>query len=100
MYCADAARAFYLLGEKGHDQTVYNVGSGIGRPLLEFVEVIRDVIDPKLDVGFGDLPYQPDQVMHLCADISLITKDTGFVPTVSFEEGIRNTVDQIRSNSR
>lgn len=89
LYCEDAARALYLLGEKGQDQTVYNVGSGDGRPLSEFVGMIRDVIDPALPVGFGDVPYRPGQIMHLCADISLLTQDTGFVPKVSFKEGIK-----------
>lgn len=96
LYCEDAARALYLLGAKGRDQTVYNIGSGVGRPLSEFVGMIRDAIDPKLAIGFGDLPYSSGQVMHLCADIGSLTKDTGFVPEVSFEEGIRRTIDQLR----
>lgn len=95
LYCADTARALYLLGKKGHDQTVYNIGSGMGKPLLEFVLMIRDAIDPNLAVGLGDLPYSSDQVMHLCADIRSLTKDTGFMPEVSFEDGIRRTIQQI-----
>jgi UDP-glucose 4-epimerase len=98
LYCDDAARALYLLGEKGHDQSVYNVGSGEGKPLCEFVLALRDAIDPKLDIGFGDLAYQPGQIMHLCADISTLTRDTGFVPEVSFQDGIKRTIDQIRQN--
>jgi nucleoside-diphosphate-sugar epimerase len=41
----------------------------------------------------GALPYRDKQVMYLCADIEDFTKDTGFVPEVSFEEGIKKTVE-------
>jgi len=96
LYCADATRALYLLGEKGRDQSVYNIGSGIGRPLSEFVKIIRDTIDPGLELGFGDIPYQTGQVMHLCADIRSLTEDTGFIPEVSFEEGVKRTIVQLK----
>lgn len=31
--------------------------------------------------------------MHLCADISDLTNDTGFIPQYSFEEGIKETIE-------
>ena len=31
--------------------------------------------------------------MHLEADISELTSDTGFVPTITFEEGLKKTID-------
>jgi nucleoside-diphosphate-sugar epimerase len=34
--------------------------------------------------------------MHLCADISNLTRDTGFVPEVDFEQGIENTVQWVK----
>ena len=40
-------------------------------------------------IGIGDLEYARRQVMHLEADISELTADTGFLPEVKFEEGIR-----------
>ena len=36
--------------------------------------------------------------MYLCADISKLTKDTGFIPQISFEEGIKETVAWCRNN--
>jgi nucleoside-diphosphate-sugar epimerase len=93
LFCEDAARAFYLLGEHGKTQTIYNVGSGIGKKLLDYVYSIRDAIDPNLTVNLGQVPYSKDQLMHLCADISNLTEDTGFLPKVSFEQGIKKTID-------
>ena len=34
--------------------------------------------------------------MNLCADINDLQKDTGWKPEVSFEEGIRNILEQIK----
>lgn len=89
----DAARAFYLLGEKGKDQSVYNIGSGNARTLSEYVIELRDAIDETLKLGIGMKEYAPMQVMHLCADISALINDTGFTPTIAFNEGVRETIE-------
>ena len=31
--------------------------------------------------------------MNLCADITNLTEDTGFIPEVEFEEGIKRTIE-------
>ncbi|MCI6497383.1 MAG: NAD(P)-dependent oxidoreductase [Lachnospiraceae bacterium] len=98
LYSKDVANAFYLLGGKGKSGSVYCIGSGEARPLKEYVEILRDTIDEKLELGFGDVPYGDKQVMHLCADISNLTEDTGFRPEVGFEDGIRETIEWVRNN--
>ena len=90
--CRDAARAFYLLGLYGRNQGIYNIGSGIARPLLEYVTIIRNLIDKQLPLGIGEKEYAPKQIMYLCADISNLTADTGFQPRISFERGARETI--------
>lgn len=92
IYSKDAARAFRLVAERGQDGAIYCLGSGKTRLLRDFIYAIRDAVNPALDVGIGEIEYYPNQVMHLEADISNLTADTGFVPQYSFEEGIRETV--------
>lgn len=98
LYSEDAAKAFYLIGEKGVHGKAYPVGSGSARPLRQYMEIIRDAIDPGLSLGIGKRPYACKQVMHLCADISELAKDTGFEPEHSFETGIRQTIAWCREN--
>lgn len=93
LYCADAARAFYLAADRGKDGSVYCIGSGQVRPLAEYITIIRDTIDKSIEIGLGEIPYYDKQVMYLCADIGNLTKDTGFRPEISFEEGVRRTVE-------
>lgn len=92
IYSRDAARAFRLVAERGRDGSVYCLGTGKTRLLRDYICMIRDAVDPVLEVGFGEIEYYPNQVMHLEADISNLTADTGFIPRYSFEEGIRETV--------
>ena len=92
MYSADAAKALVELAVGGTDGGVYCLGSGQPRPLKEYVELIRDAVNPDAELGFGEIPYARSQVMYLCADIKELELDTGFVPRVSFEDGIKKTV--------
>ena len=96
IYNKDAARAFRLVAERGHDGAVYCFGTGETRTLRAYIEAIRDAIDPELAIGFGERDYYPDQVMHLEADVSNLREDVGFEPRYSFEDGIRETIDWVR----
>lgn len=96
VYGGDCSRAFYMIGKYGKHGKAYTIGSGQTRYLKEYILAIRDVVNPSLEIGIGELDYYPNQVMNLCADISELTKDTGFVPSVSFEDGIRKTVEWYR----
>lgn len=96
LYADDAAEALYQLALRGKNGMVYPVGNGAARPLREYIEIIRDEINPSLPLGFGDIPYGEKQVMHLEADITALREDTGFEPHTDFRAGIRKTIDYIR----
>ncbi len=100
LYADDAADAILLLAEKGVDGCIYPIGSGVARPLREYIEIIRDLIDPSLELGFGQVPYSDRQVMHLCADISALSSHTGFAPRVDFTEGASATIAFVRDRDR
>ncbi len=88
LYADDIGCAFYLVGKKVTGSHVYCVGSGKAKPLKEYIETIRDIVAPGAKLGIAELPYPDDPVMYLCADISSLRRDTGWIPVVSFEEGI------------
>jgi nucleoside-diphosphate-sugar epimerase len=92
LYSMDAAKAMYLLGEKGIDGKTYCIGSGQTKALSEYVKILADNISPYAEVGLGDIPYSDKQVMYLCADIEDLRKDTGFEPEYEFNDGIRLTI--------
>lgn len=89
MYVRDTARAFLAIAEKGVNGKTYPIGSGTAKPLREYVEIIRGIINPAAELGFGEKDYYPHQPMILCADTAELFKDTGFKPLVNFEDGIK-----------
>ena len=98
LFSVDAARAFCMLAVSGISGKVYPLGSGEAKPLKSYIEILRNEIDPTLELGFGEIPYGPLQVMHLEADISELQMDTGFAPRTEFAEGIRKTIDSYKGN--
>lgn len=98
LYSGDAANAFYLLAEKGLDDKTYVLGSGEARPLKEYIEIIRDIVAPESRIDFGAIPYSERQVMHLCADIGNLEKDTGFKPQMTFKNGIQQIFNSSEQN--
>lgn len=96
LYSEDAARALLLLGQRGKHGKVYPLGSGNTRTLKEYIEIIKNRIDPNIRPGYGDIPYGRGQVMYLCADISALIRDTAMKPETSFEDGIEKTIEWVR----
>lgn len=90
LYCMDAAEALYRVGMQKCGSRVYCLGSGAARPLKEYIKIIRDAVDPGLPVRIGAFDYPEGTVMNLCADISELQKDTGWMPEMPFEAGIRS----------
>jgi len=79
---------------------VYNLSSGTANTVRSVVEKIRDLIDPQLPIGFGDVPYRPDQVMFLQADISSLRADACWQPRTGLAEGLEQTIAWARRCAR
>jgi nucleoside-diphosphate-sugar epimerase len=100
VYCDDAAKAFLAVGETGIDGKTYPLGSGSPRKLSEYLEAVRNIAAPGIELQFGKKEYYPHQAMYLCADISELTQDTGWKPEFSFENGIRAMLHPLESQSQ
>jgi nucleoside-diphosphate-sugar epimerase len=89
LHSEDAGRAFFLLGNSKKCEGTYCIGSGQSKPLYEYIVEMRNLVDPNLAIGIGEILYGNNPPRDLCADISSLTTDTGFFPSVSFKEGIQ-----------
>ncbi|MCL2185392.1 MAG: NAD(P)-dependent oxidoreductase [Treponema sp.] len=95
IYCDDAAKALLSIAEGGKNGKTYPLGSGKKKRLSEYLEIIRDITAPDIQLQFGKKEYYPHQPMYLCADITELSEDTGWKPSVSFEEGIKLLLNTI-----
>ncbi len=92
LHVDDAADAFRAVAET-NAVGVFNLGSGNPVRLRDFIVAVRDAIDSNLPLGFGQVPYRPDQVMYLVADIGRISAVTGWRPRIGLQQGIQETID-------
>ena len=91
LYIDDAAEAATAVVENPSASGVFNLGSGTGYPLRDVVSLLRDIVRPGGELGFGRIPYRPDQVMHLQADIARLRGATGWNPAVELKAGLEAT---------
>lgn len=89
LYSDDAGNAFLAIAERGIDGKTYVLGSGKGRKMSEYLESIKNAINPSTNVQYGAIEYYPHQPMYLVADITELIEDTGWKPQVAFIEGIK-----------
>lgn len=92
LHARDAAAAFRTVLAHPEAHGVFNVGDRDAPPLRETLTRLRDLVGGSAELGFGDIPYRPDQVMILQADVARLHK-LGWTPRVSMDEGLRETVD-------
>ena len=95
LYVSEVARALRYIGEKGNPGKTYGIGSGVYKPLREYIMAVRDAIDPGLELGIGEDPGRSRQTFSSCVNIYDLVRDTGFMPEVSFEAGIRMIAEGI-----
>lgn len=100
VYIDDVIQALLAVGKRGKDGGVYAVGHGDNWPLANYIKIIHKKINPELPLGIGEKPYSGGIIPTSCIDLTDITNDTGFVPRVSFEEGISKVITQIVSERR
>jgi len=98
LYVTDVVDAIFLSMITPNASGVFNLGSGKTYTVRSIAEQIRDLIDPELPLGFGEVPYRPDQVMHLEAEISRLRQATGWTPRINLQEGLRRTVEWFKEN--
>lgn len=91
----DVVQAFYLIATRGKGGAFYSIGHGDNWPLANYIYMIRDIIDPNLPLGIGEIPYKGDKRPSSCVDLRSLREDTGFVPRIAFEDGIRDVIEKV-----
>ena len=85
LYAADAADALLALSKRGRAGEIYNIANGGYRPLRDYIEEARAVLAPQCDVTYGAADAD---VFSLQPSVEKIRRDTGWMPTANFVEGI------------
>jgi UDP-N-acetylglucosamine/UDP-N-acetyl-alpha-D-glucosaminouronate 4-epimerase len=79
---------------KGAAGKVFNVACGARVTLLDVIDKLGEIFGKRIEPRF-EAP-RPGDIKHSLADISAAQKVLGYTAPVSFEEGLRRTVDWFR----
>jgi len=97
LHVVDHCRAIELIIERGRIGETYNVGSGLERAIDEVADVILRVLGKSKSLK----TYVEDRPGHdrrYLLDHSKIERELGWRPKISFEDGVRETVEWYRAN--
>ena len=98
LHVDDVARAILAIATTSTAEGVFNLGSGRSVTVRSVVERIRDLAAPGMELVFGEIPFRPDQVMLMEADITRLKAATGWAPRIAIEEGLAETVAWYRDH--
>lgn len=99
LYAEDAAEAICGLAGNSQAQGVFVLGSGQSNRIRDTVETIRDLIDPSLALGFGQIPVPEGQLLNLRADISKLRAAINWSPKTSLLDGLKQTIKWHRNHA-
>lgn len=92
----DVMHGLFLVMVYGKNGRFYTIGHGDNWSLANYIYKIRDIIDPSLELGIGEVPYGDDRIPMSCVDLSTIKEDTGFEPQIPFDIGIRSVIERVK----
>ena len=81
----------------GIKHEVFNVADGKDYTVLELVSALNRIMAKNIQPKF--LPVRAGDVLRTCADISKIQQKLKYQPSVSFEEGLKYTVEYFKKKS-
>jgi UDP-glucose 4-epimerase len=96
IYLTDAINSIIEVSQKGKAFNRYYIGSGSPKPLREFLLEMRDIVNPKAELGLGDMKFKGIDIDYKQFDVKKVEKDTGYKNKVKFGEGIKLLADYIR----
>jgi len=92
LYVEDFTEAILQIIDKGKEGEVYNVGSSEEKKNIDVIKKLLDILNKSEDyIEF--IPDRPGHDLRYAVDTTKIQKEIGWKPKVSFEEGLRKTVE-------
>jgi dTDP-glucose 4,6-dehydratase len=105
LYVIDHAIAIDLVFHKGLNTETYNIGGFNEWKNIDLVKLLCKQIDQKLDRDAGTseklitfVKDRPGHDLRYAIDATKINKELGWSPTVTFEEGLSETIDWYLTN--
>ena len=94
----DVVKAYGLLIQKGESGETYNIGSGRAVEIRALLQQILDLSDSVITVETDPNKLRPVDIPVIEADITKVSRCTGWKPEIPLQETIRQTLDYWRNH--
>lgn len=95
VFVKDIARANVIGLEKGEGQ-ILNLGSGIGTSVNQICDMLGRIMNVSQKPRYA--PARKGEIQQIYLDASKAEQEIGWKPSVTFEEGLKATVQYFREN--
>lgn len=95
----DIVEAYWLSLEKGEPGEVYNIGSGVARPIREVLDSLLSLSKVQVRVEVDPKRLRPSDVPILLADSTKFIGRTGWRPRLPFQQTLRDLLDYWRDRT-
>lgn len=90
IYVSDAVKAIIMAAKLGEKNSVYYIGNAEQHPLKSYVLQMKEILNSESQLLFGEIPFNGPMLTYKEFETNKIGQ-LGFVPSVSFAEGIKRT---------
>lgn len=97
VYIEDIVGAFIAVAEKGRAGRSYYVGHRELRTFRSWIEEIRDIVAPDVELRFGEYK-DPLDLDYSLVDLDLLYKDTGYECKTTLQEILPGLTEWIKNN--
>ena len=97
VYIEDIVGAFIAVAEKGKAGRSYYVGHRKLRTFRSWIEEIRDIVAPNVELKFGEYK-DPLDLDYSMVDLDLLYKDTGYECKTTLQEILPELTEWIKNN--
>ena len=106
LYVVDHAKAIDLIFHEGKNKDTYNIGGFNEWQNIDLIHVLCQIMDKKLKRAEGTtaglITYVTDRPGHdlrYAIDATKVNQELGWEPSVTFEQGLEQTIDWYLNNS-
>lgn len=93
----DVVRAYHLVVTKGQPGEVYNIGSGQPRTVQSLLETMLSLSAAQIRIEFDLERMRPSDTPVVYCDAKKLRDATGWSPSISFEQTLRDVLDDWRA---
>ena len=93
----DIVRAYHLIVERGKPGEAYNIASGVAHSIGHLLNTLLGLTEIEIEIREDPARLRPVDVPEIRGDAGKLRRDTGWKPELTFEETLRDVLEDCRA---